>query len=256
MPDALIGSTGFVGGNLLRQARFDSLYHSRNIADIRGRRFDTLVCAGARAEKWKANQNPAADAHDIQTLADALEQVVAARFVLISTVDVYPRPVGTDEESPINPAGATAYGRHRFDLEQFARFRFETLVVRLPGLFGPGLRKNVIFDLLHDNQIENIHPGGVFQYYDLAGLWADIQTALRNDLTTLNVATEPIGTEELAAEVFGRSLPAKDGPAPKYDFRSRHAGLFGGSGGYLYPKGQVLDGLKRFVAAERGGRAA
>jgi nucleoside-diphosphate-sugar epimerase len=256
MPDALIGSTGFVGGNLLRQAHFEALYHSRNIADIRGRRFDTVVCAGARAEKWKANQNPAADLHNIQSLADALEHVVAGRFVLISTVDVYPRPVGTDEESPIDPVCATAYGRHRYDLEQFARFRFETLVVRLPGLFGPGLRKNVIFDLLHDHEVENVHPAGVFQYYDLGRLWLDIQTALRNDLTTLNVATEPIGTAELAAEVFGRSLPPREGSAAKYDFRSRYADLFGGSSGYLYRKGQVLEGLKRFVAEERGGRAA
>src|SRR5262249_17224837 len=92
MADALIGSTGFVAANLLRQARFDDLYHHRNIADIRGRRYDTVVCAGARAEKWKANQAPEADREGIRALTDALEHVAARRFILISTVDVYPQP--------------------------------------------------------------------------------------------------------------------------------------------------------------------
>src|SRR5262245_360131 len=159
MADALIGSTGFVGGNLLRQAHFDGLYHSRNVADLRGRAYDTVVCAGARAEKWKANQDPDADRRGLQSLFDAIDAVTASRFVLISTVDVYPSPVGVDEDSPIDPAAASAYGRHRYELEEFVRARFrEHLVVRLPGLFGPGLKKNVIFDLLHDNQVEKIHP--------------------------------------------------------------------------------------------------
>ena len=47
----------------------------------------------------------------------ALERVKTERFVLISTVDVYGQVNGVDEDSP--PAGATAYGRHRLELEQF-----------------------------------------------------------------------------------------------------------------------------------------
>ena len=49
---ALIGNTGFVGGNLLRQQPFDALFNSKNIDDIAGRSFDLVVCAGVRAEKW------------------------------------------------------------------------------------------------------------------------------------------------------------------------------------------------------------
>jgi nucleoside-diphosphate-sugar epimerase len=257
MPDALIGSTGFVGGNLLRQARFDDLYHSRNVADAHGRCYDTLVCAGARAEKWKANQDPEGDRRGLQSLFDALDNVTARQVVLISTVDVYPKPVGVNEQSEIDPAQATAYGRHRYELEQFVRERFDTaLVVRLPGLFGPGLRKNVIFDLLHNNQVEKIHPGGVYQYYNLDRLWDDIQTALRYGLRTVNFATEPVSTGELAEAAFGRALPAPAAPAARYDFYSRYAALFGGRDGYLYDKRQVLADLSQFVASESQRRAA
>ena len=248
MPTALIGCTGFVGGNLARQGRFDDLYHSRNIGDIRGREYDTVICAGVRAEKWKANADPAADRAGIRVLLDHLAHVTARKVVVVSTVDVYPIPAGVDEDSPIDPAVASAYGRHRYELEQELVERFDTTVVRLPGLFGPGLKKNVIFDLLNDNQVDRINPAGVFQYYNLMHLTADVRTAVRHKLPAVNLATEPIETGELAREVFGRELLHRPGLPARYDFRSKHADLFGGADGYLAGRDEVLREMKAFVA--------
>ena len=74
---------------------------------------------------------------------------------------------------------------------------------------------------------------------------------------TVNFATEPLPTAELATTCFGRALPpVATQPVVRYDFRSRHAVHFGGSGGYLYTRDQVLAELQRFVAAEQGRRAA
>ena len=109
MPDALIGYTGFVGGNLLRQHPFTGLYNSKNIDTIQGREFDLLVCSGAPAEKWKANADPAKDLEILTGLMNHLRQVRARRVVLISSVDVYPDPRGVDEASPIVPEQASAY---------------------------------------------------------------------------------------------------------------------------------------------------
>jgi hypothetical protein len=258
MADALIGCTGFVGGNLLRQAPFDDLYHSRNINDIRGRHYDRLVCAGARAEKWKANLDPEGDRAGMRSLMTALEHVQARQVILISTVDVYPEPVGVDETTPIDPACASAYGRHRFELEQVLAARFDPLIVRLPGLFGAGLRKNVIYDLLNENQVHKINPANFYQFYNLDHLWTDIQKALRLGLRLVNFATEPIGTAEMAGKCFGRVLPPLDPPPPvvRYDFRSRYAPQLGGAGGYLYARDQVRAELQLFVAAQQGRRAA
>ncbi|MSP68551.1 MAG: hypothetical protein EXQ96_10810, partial [Alphaproteobacteria bacterium] len=47
--DALVGHTGFVGGNLLQQHAFGALYNSRTIDQIRGTQVATLVFAGAAA---------------------------------------------------------------------------------------------------------------------------------------------------------------------------------------------------------------
>ena len=61
MNSALIGYTGFVGGNLLRQFAFTDLYNSTNIETIAGRAYDLIVCAGAPGVMWKANKEPALD---------------------------------------------------------------------------------------------------------------------------------------------------------------------------------------------------
>lgn len=54
--------------------------------------------------------------------------------------------------------------------------------VRLPGLVGPGLRKNVLFDFLNDNNLHAIDSRGIFQFYPMVNLWYDIKTALGADM--------------------------------------------------------------------------
>ena len=65
------------------------------------------------------------------------------------------------------------------------------------------------------------------------------------------VHQEPWPTMELARDMFGKSLPASPQPAPHYDFRTRHSGLWGKSGPYLYSKNEVSQELIRFVEQER-----
>ncbi|MDM4762967.1 hypothetical protein QT381_08100 [Galbitalea sp. SE-J8] len=254
MTRALVGHTGFVGGNLLAQADFDATFNSSNAADIAGESFDTVVFSAAKAEKWRINQDPESDAVHIRELERILGSFRAKRLVLISTVDVYGSPVGVDEDTPVPEPGLHPYGLHRWQLENAARDRFDdVLVVRLPGLFGPGIKKNVVFDLLHDNNVERIHHAGRFQYYDLRELWRHIGEAADAGLDLVNLATEPVTTGEIAREVFG--IDFRDEPAGVvpglYDMRTRHAGVFGGRDGYLYGRDAVIARLADFVARER-----
>jgi hypothetical protein len=250
MKAALIGSTGFVGGNLLREHPFAACYHSANIETIRGERFDLVVCAGAPAAKWKANQNPAADRACIGRLMAVLMGVRAERFVLISTVDVYGRADGVDEGCL--PTGATPYGQHRLELERFAVQRFRSLIVRLPALFGPGLKKNAIYDLLHNNQIDKIDSRAVFQFYNTRRLWHDVQLATGAGLSLVHLATPPVSMAEVAQSAFGMEwsnhLPATP---PAYDLRTRHTVLYGGANGYICGKQRVLAELAEFVREQR-----
>src|SRR5207249_890387 len=117
-----------------------------------------VVCAGVSAAKWIANREPEADRAAITALTDALASAKIGRFVLISTIDVYPDPSAMEDETADLAGRANhAYGEHRRDLEEWARGRYRNhLVARLPALYGRGLRKNALYDLLHDNQLGSI----------------------------------------------------------------------------------------------------
>lgn len=251
LENALIGYTGFVGATLMRQADFTALYRSTNIGDIRGKTFDTVVCAGAPGLKWKANACPDEDRAAIATLIDCLDRIDCKRLVLISTVDVFADPVGVDEATTVEQAALKPYGLHRRMLEEFVAGRFEnTLTVRLPGLVGAGLRKNLVYDLKHGNGVERIDPRGVFQFYPMDRLWRDIGVASDAGLRLVHLTAEPVSVEQVALEGFGvRLAQAFDGAPVRYDFQTRHAALFGASGMYQYSKADTLAAVRDYARA-------
>ncbi len=148
--DAIIGHSGFVGGTLTRQHGFGARFNSKTIDRVAGERFDTVVCAAAPGSMFTANRDPDRDRAAIEALTERLDGVEARRFVLISSIAVLADFAGGDDEGTQAFQTDLAYGRHRRQLEAFCETRFQDcLVVRLPALFGPGLRKNFIFDLMN-----------------------------------------------------------------------------------------------------------
>jgi nucleoside-diphosphate-sugar epimerase len=247
----LIGHTGFVGSNLARQTRFDATFNSSNIESIAGQEFDLLVVAGVRAEKWLANANPEQDKAGIDRLVAALTNVRARQLVLVSTVDVFMRPIEVDESTPISTEGLHAYGTHRHDLEQELASRFETLVARLPGLYGQGIKKNVIHDFLKNHETEKIDSRGVFQFYGLHRLWHDLEAAMAHRLRLVHLPTEPVSVAEVARVAFGREFTNHVAKVPaRYDVRTNHAAVLGGVGNYLESQAAELEGIRLFVDHE------
>lgn len=249
MKTALIGYTGFVGATLDAMLKPSHRYRSTNIDEIRGESFDHVICAGVQAMKWWANLHPAEDLAGIEKLLGALGEVKAERFTLISSIDVYPVPRGVDETSEIQKEGHHAYGLNRLHVEEWVAENFPSVVIlRLPGLFGPGLKKNVIYDMIHDNGLDKVHPDGTFQYYDTRRLAADIDAAWSSSIRLLNLSSEPISTSEIRDRFFPGKTLGGSGPAPaSYDMRSIHAELRGGRDGYLYSKSQVLGDLGQWL---------
>lgn len=251
MTQALIGHTGFVGASLADAESYDALYNSKNIGDIRGRSFDRIVCAGVNAVKWRANADPAGDLAGIERLKMALDEVEAQTFVLISTVDVYPSPCGVDEATLLDRTLGQAYGRHRLELEDWVRNRFANLlIVRLPALFGPGLKKNILFDMMNRYQVERINGASSFQWYDLDWLPEHLAVAEKAGLGLVNLSVEPISTREIQASLFPHLTVASDqAAAVHYDVGTIHAGLMGREGRYLKTAEESLSAMKGFVAA-------
>lgn len=250
--NALIGFSGFVGNTLLKQTTFEARYRSTNIGEIDGQQFDLVVCAAAPAQKWIANRDPDDDRQKIDALIARLETITCNNFVLISTVDVFKTPVGVDETTPVDEEGLHPYGLHRRLLEKFVQNRFSNhLIVRLPGLVGPGLRKNVIFDFLNNNNLHAIESRGVFQFYPMVNLWYDIQKALQKGLQLVHLTAEPISVADVSLHGFGRPFTQVLSSAPAcYDMQTRYAELFGSKGQHQYSAREAIQAIRGYAQSE------
>lgn len=248
----LIGHTGFVGTTLKKQHHFDSFFRSTNIHKIENEDFELLVCAGAPGKKWLANKYPEEDRLSIEKLINALSKVRCNRFILISTVDVFQDPSGVDEESISETIGLHPYGSHRRELEKFIAQQFPSyMIVRLPGLVGPGLKKNIIYDIHNENNLEKVDSRNVFQFYPMVNLWNDLERLMKLELKLIHLTSEPISVSEVSRYGFGQPFENHilDNPLT-YDFQTAYATNFGGTGRYTYTKRETLQAVRAYAQTE------
>lgn len=146
--DLLVGSTGFVGGNLRAKHTFAAVCHSSDVAAQYGTQPDLCVYAGVPAAMFLANADPEADMEVMRTARENLRKIAPKSLVLISSIAVFADSRGRCEDDAPDTDGLPAYGRNRLQLEQLVREDFnDALIVRLPALYGAGLKKNFLFDL-------------------------------------------------------------------------------------------------------------
>lgn len=162
----LVGSTGFVGGNLMASHCFDAAYHSKTVSQGFGKENDLVVYAGVPAAMYLANQDPQADLEIMRAARKNLQQLNPKKVVLISSICVFADSKGKTEADVPNAQELAAYGANRLQLEQWVREDWpDALIVRLPALYGLGLKKNFLFDL-HTITPSLLRPE---KYHELAG---------------------------------------------------------------------------------------
>ena len=249
-PIGILGWTGLVGQTLVHQLLAAGInphsiatYNSKNLGEIRGAVFDTLYIACMPATKWWANLYPAEDRKTLDQVLEALESVQATHVVLLSTVDV----LGN------NPSewAAHAYGQHRQMLESwiFAKWP-QAHVLRLPALFGRGLKKNALYDLLHDNQLSNICLDSAFQWYNLARLLGDCRMCISKNIRILHPVSPPISMRTIVQRWFPEKLAECTGTTPvQYNVTTPDGA--GAEGPYWNSKDVVLRDMGDWIAWER-----
>ena len=120
--DLLVGSTGFVGGNLLAKHTFAAACHSSDITAQYGTRPDLCVYAGVPAAMFLANADPEADLAVMCAARENIRQIAPKRLVLISSIAVLADSRGVYEDSPAQDTEALpAYGKNRLQLERWVR---------------------------------------------------------------------------------------------------------------------------------------
>ena len=254
----LIGHTGLVGSTLMSQTSFDSLYNSKNISEISDEMHDIVICSAAPAVKWFANKNPEQDRTNIQNLIGSLSKVNCKKFILISTVDVFKNPNSVDELSLVSKTDLHAYGLHRRELEEAVIQLFdEPLIIRLPGLVGTGLKKNILYDLVNETNLENCNLDSIFQFYPLSRIWHDIELCIKNNLSLVHLTSEPLSVLTIVQKVFPSLLCSLsvDNNKAVYDFRTIYGELFSGSNYYQYTKEDSLSEIIKYkqICSEIGG---
>lgn len=136
MKTAIVGYTGFVGSNLCLSFDFNAKYNSKNIEQAFGTKPDLLIYSGIKAEMFLANKYPEEDMKSIENAIHNIKLIQPDNVVLISTISTY------EPELP--------YGKNRLFLENWVRDNYpSSLIIRLPALFGQGIKKNFIYDMIH-----------------------------------------------------------------------------------------------------------
>lgn len=245
--DSLIGYSGFVGSNLLNNNASFNLYNSKNIHELSSVNHNTIFCAAPNAEKWKINlnaENEKTDLNNIQTIINNLKITKFKKIVLFSSIDVYDNLVALDENHEIETTNH-AYGKNRLFFENEVKKFPNWIIIRLPGLFGNGLKKNIIYDLLHDNVNYKINLNDKYQWYSLDWLHKDIKKIKKQKNKIFNFFTEPISNEELISNFFpeyNKSNCDKFLPYKNYNLNTIYSKTK-----YIKSKKETLQSLSIFI---------
>lgn len=197
----LIGSRGLFGNEICKFYTPTLVYNSDNIDDLAQEQFETVICAAPSANRRTAQADPEADSASVNQIISALSSQRIQRVVLIGTID-----------SVVNPD--TPYGQNRLRLENFVKQEFEHhYVLRFGNIVGAGIKKNVLFDLKHDQFLDSINLDSVTQWYPLNRLQADIEHALLQHSYEHTLISEPIQIREIVQRFFPKKL-SQVGTAP------------------------------------------
>jgi hypothetical protein len=258
MSRCLVGYTGFVGSNLLQYYKFDYLYNSKNFKEAMNKEFDEVYFCGVPAVKWYANKNPQEDLLIINNLIDILKTIKTDKIYLISTIDVYEDPISKKDESyDCNYTINHTYGKNRYIFEQFIQSHFQNhYIIRLPALFGKGLKKNIIYDLLNNNALCNIPVYSSLQWYDLNWLKDDIELIIKNNIRVCNLFTEPLDTIKIL-NLFENDVDNYNNTNRlNYNITTQYSNIFNSSiTGYIRDKKTVENSIKDFIIFYRKNRS-
>jgi hypothetical protein len=243
--NTLIGHNGLVGSNLIKYEKFH-LYNSKNINDLNSVNHNEIWCCAPSAEKWKINSSKEEALRDKNNIDTILNNIAKSNFKevkLFSSIDVYDCLVGLDEEYDIQSCNHD-YGKNRLYFESEIKKLKQWNIIRLPGLFGDGLKKNVIFDLLNNNVNQKINLNDSYQWYFLDWLYEDVKM-INTKNNVYNFFTESVPNEKII-DIIGvdrnEDLFYKSNDFKFYNLTTKNS-----ESGFIRNAVSVLDALSLYV---------
>ena len=109
----------------------------------------------------------------------------------------------------------------------------------MPGIFGTGLKKNVIYDLINKNELQKIYSNDYFQWYDLDLLKKNIESLKINKNKIYEFYSAPIENKKII-NLFKKIDSKKVRLNPiRYKFRPKN--------GYMFSEKYMLLRIKKFI---------
>lgn len=222
----VIGSAGFVGSALVREARSRGLsVHEVDKDTYRpGLRARWVINANGNSKKFLAREQPAQEFDlSVRSVMQSLHDFSCERYCFLSTIDVYDNvrdPAANTESAVIRRDQLSGYGLHKLLAEDLVRhYAPKWLILRMGGFVGPGLRKNSIYDLLKGLPLR-VHPDSRYQYQHTQALAATALDLLQagSQKEIWNVAGDGVvSLRDVAALVPGATLPEVPGQPEYYE---------------------------------------
>jgi len=141
----IVGANGFFGNTLTKHAKASNFevfeITKENFFNLKDNKYDFLINSATPSGKFWAQNNPHLDFQKTVVLtADLVYNWNYSKFVQISTMSA-------NETSNHHP-----YGLNKRAAEIITTFQ-DSLIVRLGSLYGKGLRKGPLFDLLNNKRL-------------------------------------------------------------------------------------------------------
>ena len=246
----IIGNTGLVGTTLSESIDFDLNFNSSNLSD-----FPNMVKDGSElylsclpATKWMVNKNVTDDFENIMNILNLIKGKKYKKVVLISTIDVYTSLELKSNENTIPSIKNLNYGNNRYLFEVLVKEYLQTeelKIFRLPALFNQHIKKNILFDLINNNNVKAINSNSLYQWYNLNNLSNDIMeysNKYPNEIV-FNLFPEPIDSLEII-NLFPSLSSQVNFLENKivYDFTTRFS-----NNGYISPKEKILIEIKELI---------
>lgn len=244
----LIGNTGLIGTTLKKKLNFDFEFNSRNICDYNVPDNCDLYLSCLPATKWMVNKDPYSDLKNAQSIINIISSKQYNNIYLFSTIDVYCESNLEADEETFPTVKTLNYGTNRYlfevMIEQFLAYK-KLKIFRLPALYSPDIKKNVLFDLLNNKNVENINANSFYQWYNLENLIYDVEyySSNYNNQIVYNLFPAAVETEKIIKELFPEYINKVSRKyIVKYDYKTILT-----ASGYLQSTASSFEGIKLFV---------
>ena len=240
----LIGNTGLIGKTLKDSIKFDIEINSSNINELLNTDINNydLYLSCLPATKWIINKNPIEDYKNLLDIYSMISKYHYNKIILFSTIDVYSdSPFLVDETYNPNIKDIN-YGSNRYTFELLvSKLKYNQIqIFRLPALFGNKIKKNILFDLLNNHNIDQINFNSTYQWFNLDDLFFTINN-MKDISGSINLFSQPLDSN-CFIELFNITKGNKSSTKIEYNYKTKYS-----STGYIKSSKEVFEEISRFV---------